>query len=103
MQPRRDKAAVRFLRELLKGLAYVPRVLITDKLASYGTAMREVPASVAHHQHKRLNNRAENPHQPAAMWSGHAQRFLPTSARAAIGSPPPPIARREPNASPPGS
>jgi putative transposase len=32
---RRDaKAATRFFRKLLKGLEYVPRVLITDKLAS---------------------------------------------------------------------
>jgi putative transposase len=35
VQPKRDKrACVRFLRQLLKGLAYVPRVVITDKLAS---------------------------------------------------------------------
>jgi putative transposase len=35
VQPKRDKrAGVRFLRQLLKGLAYVPRVVITDKLAS---------------------------------------------------------------------
>ncbi len=33
VQPRRDKvAAKRFFRKLLKGLTYVPRVLITDKL-----------------------------------------------------------------------
>jgi putative transposase len=33
---RNQKAAKRFFRELLKGLTYVPRVLITDKLKSYG-------------------------------------------------------------------
>ena len=33
VQPHRDKAAAkRFFRKLLKGLQYVPRVLITDKL-----------------------------------------------------------------------
>ena len=38
---RRDaKAATRFFRKLLKGLRYVPRVLVTDKLASYGVAHR---------------------------------------------------------------
>src|SRR5215217_1875735 len=43
VQPRRDKAAaVKFLRKLLQGLAYIPRVVITDKLASYGAARREV-------------------------------------------------------------
>ncbi len=86
VQSRRDKrAAVRFLRKLLKGLAYVPRVLITDKLASYGAAKREVLPSVEHRQHKRLNNRAENSHQPTRERErrmrrfkspGHAQRFL---------------------------
>ncbi len=86
VQPRRDKrAAMKFLRKLLKRLTYVPRVLITDKLASYGAAKREVLPSVEHRQHKRLNNRAENSHQPTQERErrmrrfkspGHAQRFL---------------------------
>ena len=86
MQPRRDKrAAVKFLRKLLKDLAYVPRVVITDKLASDGAAMREVLPSVEHRRHKGLNNRAENAHQPTRERErrmrrfkspGHAQRFL---------------------------
>jgi transposase-like protein len=33
---------------------------ITDKLASYGAAKREVMPSVEHRRHKGLNNRAEN-------------------------------------------
>ena len=56
---RNAKAAKRFLRKLLKGLRYVPRVLVTDKLASYGVAHRELMASVTHRQSKYLNNRAE--------------------------------------------
>ena len=41
VQSRRNaKAAKRFFRKLLKGLRYVPRVLVTDKLASYGAAHR---------------------------------------------------------------
>jgi len=90
VQARRDKAAaMKFLRKLLKGLAYVPRVLITDKLASHGAARREVLPSVEHRQHKRRNNRAENSHQPTRERErrmrrfkspGHAQRF-----RAAYG------------------
>ena len=86
VQPKCAKrAAVRFLRQLLKGLAYVPRVVITDKLACYGAALREVLPSVEHRQHKRLNNRAENSHQPTRERErrmrrfkspGHAQRFL---------------------------
>ena len=39
VQHEQDKhAAKKFFRKLLKGLAYVPRVLITDKLKSYGAA-----------------------------------------------------------------
>src|SRR3712207_774047 len=86
VQSRRDKAAAKkFFRRLLKGLQYVLRVLITDKLASYGAAKREVLPSVEHRQHKRLNNRAENSHQPTRERErrmrrfkspGHAQRFL---------------------------
>jgi putative transposase len=86
VQRRRDKrAAVRFLRKLLGGLHYVPRVVITDKLASYAAAKREILPSIEHRQHKRLNNRAENSHQPTRERErrmrrfkspGHAQRFL---------------------------
>ena len=86
VQSRRDRAAAKkFFRRLLKRLTYVPRVVITDKLASYGAARREVLPSVEHRQHKRLNNRAENSHQPTRERErrmrrfkspGHAQRFL---------------------------
>jgi putative transposase len=83
---RRDaKAATRFFRKLLTGLEYVPRVLITDKLSSYGVAHRRLTPSVEHRQSKYLNNRAENSHQPTRQREramkrftspGHAQRFL---------------------------
>ncbi len=86
VQSRRDKGAARkFFRRLLKGLRYVPRVVITDKLASDGAAMRAVLPSVEHRRHKGLNNRAENSHQPTRERErrmrrfkspGHAQRFL---------------------------
>ena len=43
VQSRRNKkAAKKFFKKLLKGLRYVPRVLITDKLKSYAAAKREV-------------------------------------------------------------
>ena len=49
VQSRRNaKAAKRFFRKLLKGLQYVPRVLVTDKLASYGVAHRQLMPSVGH-------------------------------------------------------
>ena len=59
-------AAKRFFRKLLKGLQYVPRVIVTDKLTSYSVAHREMLASVEHRRSKYLylNNRAENSHQP---------------------------------------
>ncbi len=86
VQSRRNKAAAKkFFRKLLKGCTYVPRVLITDKLGSYEAAKKDVMPSVEHRQHKRLNNRAENSHQPTRQRertmrrfksSGHAQRFL---------------------------
>ena len=47
VQSRRNKkAAKRFFRKLLKGLQYVPRVLITDKLKSYGAAKAEIMPGV---------------------------------------------------------
>jgi len=86
VQKRRDKrAAKKFFRKLLKGLRYVPPVIITDKLRSYGAARAEVMPSVEHLQQKYQNNRAENSHQPTRMRervlrgfksSRHAQRFL---------------------------
>ncbi len=86
VQSRRDKrAAKRFFRKLLKGLCYVPRVIITDKLKSYGAARKELIPGVEHRQHKGLNNRAELSHQPTRQRErqmrrfkspGHAQRFL---------------------------
>src|SRR3954449_3124192 len=64
VQKRRDKkAAKRLLRKLPKKQARVPRVMVTDKLASYGAAKGEVMPSVEHRKHKGLNNRAENSHQ----------------------------------------
>src|SRR5919199_4705052 len=86
VQSRRDKrAATRLLRKLLKKQMRPPRVLITDKLASYGAAKRELVPGVEHRQHRGLNNRAENSHQPTRRRerqmkgfksAGQAQRFL---------------------------
>jgi hypothetical protein len=51
-EPPYKKAAKRFFRKLLKGLHDVPRVIITDKLRSYGAAKREILPGVQHRQHK---------------------------------------------------
>ncbi len=43
VQSRRNKgAAMRFLRRLLTGMRYAPRVIVTDKLKSYGAAIKEL-------------------------------------------------------------
>jgi putative transposase len=86
VQSKRDaKAAKRFLAKLMKKQCRVPRVLVTDKLRSYGTAHRELMKSVEHRKSKYLNNRAESSHQPTRQReramkgfrsAGGAQRFL---------------------------
>jgi len=86
LQRHRDtQAAERFFRKLLKQQHFVPRVIVTDKLKSYAAAKKTVMPSVEHQQHKELNNRAENAHQPTRVRErrmrrfkspGQAQRFL---------------------------
>ena len=88
VQGRRDKrAAKRLLRKLLKRQCRAPRVMVTDKLPSYGAAKKELMPSVEHRRHRGLNNRAENSHQPTRRRerqmkrfksAGQAQRFLST-------------------------
>jgi putative transposase len=86
---KRDAAAAkRFIRKLLKNLEYVPRVIVTDKLRSYGAAHRQVmPCPRCS---KYLNNRYENSHQPTRQREramrgfrsrGAAQRFLAAFSR----------------------
>ena len=76
VQPRRDKAAaLRLLRKLLRRLAFVPAVIITDKLRSYGAALREIGFSGLHEQGLRANNRAENSHQPLRRRERKMQGF----------------------------
>ena len=86
VQPKRDRLAMRFFRKLLRATGHRhPRVIITDKLRSYGAAKRVVMPGVAHRQHRYLNNRAENSHQPTRererrmrrfKSARHAQRFV---------------------------
>jgi transposase-like protein len=64
VQGRRDKAAAVKLMKLLKKHGFAPGVLVTDKLRSYGAAKSEIGLSARHEQGLRMNNRAENSHQP---------------------------------------
>jgi putative transposase len=76
VQSRRNKkSATRFFRKLLKGLCYVPRVIVTDKLGSYGAAKREILPGVEHRPSRYLNNRCEVSHQPTRQRERHMRRF----------------------------
>jgi len=76
VQSRRNKAAAeRLLRKLLKKQMRPPRVMITDKLASYQAAKKDLLPGVEHRQHKGLNNRAENSHQPTRRRERIMKRF----------------------------
>ncbi len=63
------------MRKLLGKHGRAPRVLVTDKLGSYAGANREIGLSVEHRQHKCLNNRAENSHQPTRVREKVMRRF----------------------------
>jgi putative transposase len=98
VQRRRNTAAARkFFRRLRKDLASVPRVVLTDTLASDGAAQRAVLPRVEHRRHTGRKNRAEHAHQPTrgrerrmsrCTSPGHAQRFLATSGPSASHSRP---------------
>ncbi|MCZ7481337.1 IS6 family transposase [Rhizobium rhizogenes] len=76
VQNRRNaKAAKRLMRKLLKSQGRAPRVMITDKLRSYDAAKRDIMPAVEHRSHKRLNNRAENSHQPIRRRERIMKRF----------------------------
>jgi putative transposase len=74
-QPRDQHAAETFLRSVLAATGSEPRVVITDKLASYPPALRHVLPNVDHRRHKGLNNRAENSHQPTRQRERVMRRF----------------------------
>jgi putative transposase len=81
--PRRDAgAAKRFFKRSLKGLQYLPRVLVADKLGSYGVAQRELLTGVEHRKSRYLNNRAENSHRPTRRRERQIRKFK--SARQAL-------------------
>jgi hypothetical protein len=59
VQVRRSvRAAKRIFKLLLKGLLYVPRVLIIDQLKSYDVAQRELLPDAEHRQSRYLDSRA---------------------------------------------
>ncbi len=80
VQSRRDKkAAKRLLRKLLKRQCRAPRVMITDKLGSYGAAKKEIMPGVEHRQHKGLNNQL-TPANKATRTADEAVQVGPTGS-----------------------
>jgi putative transposase len=74
VQPQRDKAAaLRVLRKLLRRQGFGPKVFVTDKLRSYGAALREIGFSGLHEQGLRANNRAENSYQASTTRTRNAR------------------------------
>ena len=91
VQKRRNiKAAIRLFRKLLKNTGVRPERIITDRLASYPAAARELGISRRHRPGRMIgNNRAENSHLPIHprerkqqkfKTQASAQRFLATHA-----------------------
>ena len=82
VQRQRDKrAALRLMRKLLRKQGFTPKLLTTDKLGSYGAAVRHLRLTCRHEQGLRKNNRAENSHQVVRRRERKMQRFK--SARSA--------------------
>ena len=71
---RDKKAALRFLRKLMKRHGRV-EALVTDGLRSYGAALKEIGAEDRQVTGRWLNNRAENSHQPFRRRERAMQRF----------------------------
>ena len=67
--------AVKLMRKLMKKQGFVPDVIVTDKLPSYGAALREMNLSNRHGFGGRKNNRAENSHLPIRRRERRMQRF----------------------------
>src|SRR5262249_13727239 len=61
--------------KLLRRQGFVPTVIVTDKMRSYGAALRELGFSRLHEQGLPANNRAENSHQPVRRRERKMQGF----------------------------
>ena len=79
--PRNKKATLKLIRRLLKRRGFVPDAVVTDKLPSYGAALKDLGLARRHDFCGRKNNRAENSHLPVRQRERRMQRFK--SARSA--------------------
>src|SRR5208337_3798757 len=72
---KRDKAAaLKFLKRIMKKYGR-PLSVVTDGLCSYPAAMKEIGNADRQEAGRRLNNRAENSHQPFRRRERAMQRF----------------------------
>ena len=72
---RRDKAAaLKLLKRIMKKYGR-SRTIVTDSLRAYSAAMKEISAADRHEVGGRLNNRAENSHQPFRRRERAMHRF----------------------------
>ena len=76
VQKRRNKrAALRLMRRLLGNQGVRPTQIVTDKLKSYGAALRDLGLGHVHETGNRLNNRAESSHGPIRRRERKMPRF----------------------------
>jgi putative transposase len=73
VQPRRDrKAALKLMR---KKQGVTPATIVTDKLGSYSSALRELGVARGHDTGRWKNDRAKNSHQPLRQRERRMKRF----------------------------
>lgn len=63
------------MRKQLRKHGKAPRAMVTDKLRSYAAANRRMGLKFELRQHKGLNNRSENSHQPTRVREKVMRRF----------------------------
>ena len=83
VQPRRDrKAALKLMRKLMKKQGVTPATIVTDKLGSYSSALRELGVARRHDTGRWKNNRAKNSHQPLRQrerrMNGNVEQAFPS-------------------------
>ena len=72
---RNKRAALKFVRKLLKKAGFAPNKLVTDELTSYQAATRDLGLANRHERGRTRNNRAENSHRPTRRRERKMQRF----------------------------
>ena len=72
---RRDsKVALKFLKKTMKRYGR-PEIVVTDKIRSYNAVMKVIGNEARQETGRRLNNRAENSHQPFRRREGVMSKF----------------------------